>query len=65
MLKATRPTLEVLPYQGETIEAVNTAASEINCPLVALPTGTAKTVVFAHLLTQMAGDPWSWPIAMS
>jgi ATP-dependent helicase IRC3 len=55
MLTATRPTLELRPYQEEAIEAVNTAADEITRPLVALPTGTGKTVIFAHLLAHRGG----------
>jgi ATP-dependent helicase IRC3 len=38
------------------LKAINTAVSEgTNRPLVVLPTGTGKTVVFAHLLAQRGG----------
>jgi ATP-dependent helicase IRC3 len=56
---ATRPTkgqLQLRPYQEEAIEAINDAELEgIKRPLVALPTGTGKTVVFASLIDQRPG----------
>jgi ATP-dependent helicase IRC3 len=56
MTTETRPTLALRPYQEEAIEAINGASQEdIRRPLVALPTGTGKTVVFAHLIDQMPG----------
>jgi superfamily II DNA or RNA helicase len=58
MITATRPTttLTLRPYQEEAIEAVNEAVLDgINRPLVALPTGTGKTVIFAHLIAQRPG----------
>ena len=49
-------TLQLRDYQQETIDAVNDGAAEgVNRPLVALPTGTGKTVIFAHLLAQRGG----------
>jgi ATP-dependent helicase IRC3 len=49
-------TLALRDYQQEAIEAVNQAACEgLTRPLVSLPTGTGKTVVFAHLLAQRGG----------
>ena len=48
--------LQLRPYQEEAIQAVDTAFDEhISRPLVALPTGTGKTVVFVHLLVQRGG----------
>jgi ATP-dependent helicase IRC3 len=48
--------LTLRPYQIEAVEAVLTAESRgIRRPLIALPTGTGKTVVFAHLLLQRPG----------
>ncbi len=48
--------IELRPYQQEAIEAVLSAeARGIRRPLLALPTGTGKTVVFAHLLSQRPG----------
>ena len=56
MITATRPALALRPYQEEAIEAINTASDEgVQRPLVALPTGTGKTVVFAHLIDQRPG----------
>jgi ATP-dependent helicase IRC3 len=52
----TKSQLILRPYQEEAIEAVNDAAQEgVQRPLVALPTGTGKTVIFAHLLDQRPG----------
>lgn len=56
IMTATRPTLALRPYQQEAIDAVNDAELDgITRPLVALPTGTGKTVIFAHLLDQRPG----------
>jgi ATP-dependent helicase IRC3 len=58
MVTATRPTttLTLRPYQEEAIEAINDTGNDgITRPLVALPTGTGKTVVFAHLIDQRPG----------
>jgi ATP-dependent helicase IRC3 len=54
---ATRPSAIALrPYQEEAIDAINDAAEVgITRPLVALPTGTGKTVIFAHLIGQRRG----------
>jgi len=44
------------PYQREAIEAVHKAhAMGLQRPLVALPTGTGKTIIFARLLTEREG----------
>ena len=50
MTTAARPSAITLrPYQEGAIEAINDAEMDrITRPLVALPTGTGKTVVFAH-----------------
>jgi ATP-dependent helicase IRC3 len=57
MITTIRPSAITLrPYQEEAIAAVNDAALDgITRPLVALPTGTGKTVVFAHLIDQRSG----------
>jgi ATP-dependent helicase IRC3 len=57
MVTATKaPTITLRPYQEEAIVAVNEAAEDgITRPLVALPTGTGKTVIFSHLIDQRAG----------
>jgi superfamily II DNA or RNA helicase len=57
MITATRPsTIALRPYQEEAIRAINDAALDgITRPLVALPTGTGKTVVFSHLMDQRPG----------
>jgi ATP-dependent helicase IRC3 len=47
---------DVRPYQQEAIDAIAAAeARGIRRPLLALPTGTGKTVVFAHLIRQRGG----------
>jgi ATP-dependent helicase IRC3 len=44
------------PYQEEALDAIVAAeARGIRRPLLALPTGTGKTVVFAHLIRQRGG----------
>src|ERR671919_2478878 len=56
VLTASRPTLALRPYQYEAIEVVNNAHQDgLTRPLVSLPTGTGKTVVFAHLIDQRGG----------
>jgi ATP-dependent helicase IRC3 len=48
--------LEVRPYQQEALDAIVAGeARGIRRPLVSLPTGTGKTVIFAHLITQRPG----------
>jgi ATP-dependent helicase IRC3 len=48
--------LEVRPYQQEALDAIIAGeARGVRRPLVALPTGTGKTVVFAHLIAQRPG----------
>jgi ATP-dependent helicase IRC3 len=48
--------LRLRPYQAEALQAVLAAAARgIRRPLIALPTGTGKTVVFAHLIAQRPG----------
>ena len=48
--------LTLRPYQTEAIEAVLAAESGgIRRPLVALPTGTGKTVIFADLISKRYG----------
>ena len=48
--------LQLRPYQREAVVAVEKAeASGVTRPLLSLPTGTGKTVIFAHLITQRAG----------
>jgi ATP-dependent helicase IRC3 len=56
MTAATEPTaLALRPYQEEAIAAVNEAALDgVTRPLVALPTGTGKTVIFGYLLARRA-----------
>jgi len=52
-LRSGRKPLELRPYQQEAIEAVKQGLAEgITRPMIALPTGTGKTVVFAHLADQ-------------
>jgi ATP-dependent helicase IRC3 len=57
MVVATNPSgMPLRPYQEEAIKAIQAGAEDgITRPLVALPTGTGKTVVFAHLVGQMEG----------
>src|SRR5918999_5255515 len=48
--------LTLRPYQTEAIEAILAAeVCGVRRPLVALPTGTGKTVIFAHLIGQRQG----------
>jgi ATP-dependent helicase IRC3 len=53
---ANPSTIALRPYQEEAIAAVNDAwVDGITRPLVALPTGTGKTVIFSHLIDQRPG----------
>jgi superfamily II DNA or RNA helicase len=55
MTIATGPSIALRPYQEEAIAAVNAAQTDgVIRPLVALPTCTGKTVIFAHLLARRA-----------
>ena len=46
-------TISLRPYQHEALAAIAEAESRgVRRQLVALPTGTGKTVIFAHLLQQ-------------
>jgi ATP-dependent helicase IRC3 len=48
--------LSLRPYQKEAIEAILAAeVCGVRRPLLALPTGTGKTVIFAHLIRQREG----------
>ena len=48
--------IQLRDYQLEAIEAVNDADVEgVRRPLVSLPTGTGKTLVFAQLLNERPG----------
>jgi ATP-dependent helicase IRC3 len=54
--KTISPGLPLRPYQEEAIAAINDAAREgLTRLLVALPTGTGKTVIFAHYIDQREG----------
>jgi superfamily II DNA or RNA helicase len=57
MIIAPKPTtIKLRDYQEEAIEAVNDSDMDgIKRPLVALPTGTGKTVIFANLIDQRPG----------
>ena len=47
---------DLRPYQQEALDAIVAAEGRgIRRPLLALPTGTGKTVVFAHLIQQRGG----------
>jgi superfamily II DNA or RNA helicase len=49
----SRQTISLRPYQQEALAAIADAESRgIRRQLVSLPTGTGKTVIFAHLLQQ-------------
>jgi superfamily II DNA or RNA helicase len=53
---APRPHLSLRPYQHEALEAVTGApARGISRPLVALPTGAGKTILFSALAGQRGG----------
>jgi ATP-dependent helicase IRC3 len=48
--------IKIRPYQQEALDAIVAAELRgIRRPLLALPTGTGKTVVFVHLITQRQG----------
>ncbi|MEE8300942.1 MAG: DEAD/DEAH box helicase family protein, partial [Candidatus Tectomicrobia bacterium] len=48
--------LELRSYQTESLMAIDEAVARgITRPLLALPTGTGKTVVFAHLVARRPG----------
>ena len=52
----TGPTLAfaLRPYQNEALEAVHAAVKRgLRRLLIALPTGTGKTIVFAHLIASL------------
>ncbi len=50
------PRLTLRPYQEEALAAVECAARQgITRPLIALPTGTGKTVIFSHLVKHRPG----------
>ena len=49
-------TFEKLPYQQEAIDAIyDRFAVGVKRQLVVLPTGTGKTVVFAHAISERGG----------
>lgn len=53
---ATAPVLALRPYQHEALAAIRAAyAAGVRRPLVVLPTGAGKTVVFAHLIRDLPG----------
>ena len=48
--------LTLRPYQAEAVDAILKAGPHgIRRPLLALPTGCGKTVIFAHLIAQRDG----------
>jgi superfamily II DNA or RNA helicase len=48
--------INLRPYQSDAIAAIEQAEGRgIRRPLIALPTGTGKTVVFAHLISRRPG----------
>ena len=48
--------LTLRPYQEEALTAISRAhARGVSRPLIALPTGTGKTVIFSHLVKQRTG----------
>jgi len=53
---APNATLALRPYQREALERIREAqARGIRRPLVQMPTGTGKTVLFSHLIAQRGG----------
>lgn len=53
---ASAPVLALRPYQHEALAAIRAAyATGVRRPLVVLPTGAGKTVVFAHLIRDLPG----------
>ena len=56
-MSATATALTLRPYQQEAIAAVEDAlARRVKRPLIALATGTGKTVIFASLIAQRGGS---------
>ena len=56
VLSAHRSPLALRPYQEEALAAIRDAATAgVTRPLIALPTGTGKTVIFSHLARQRGG----------
>jgi len=52
----TAPAVRLRPYQVQAIEAVEAAfARGVRRPLVVMPTGSGKTVVFSHLVSRRPG----------
>lgn len=52
----TGPALALRPYQREAVDAIHAAyAAGVRRPLLVLPTGAGKTVVFSHLLRERGG----------
>lgn len=52
-MTAATPTLQLRPYQLEAVSAVSAAWSEgFRRVAVVLPTGTGKTVIFAHMIAE-------------
>ena len=50
------PTLRLRPYQEEAVAAIEGAARRgVRCPLLVLPTGTGKTIVFVELIRRRGG----------
>ena len=50
----TTPTLTLRPYQHQALDAIQAATLRgVRRQVVALPTGSGKTVIFAHLIAQM------------
>lgn len=55
-LISTEPLLTPRSYQVEALDAVTEAYKHnINRPLISLPTGTGKTVIFGHLIRSRSG----------
>jgi superfamily II DNA or RNA helicase len=55
-LEMPAPSLPLRPYQAQAIEAIGAAEVRgITRPLVVIPTGGGKTVIFSHLVTQRPG----------
>jgi superfamily II DNA or RNA helicase len=61
MITATKsPSIALRPYQHEALAAIDYAVNHpkhwMSRPLVVLPTGTGKTVIFAHLIASQPRD---------
>lgn len=55
-LETAAPSLPLRPYQAQALDAIDEAlARGVTRPLVVLPTGGGKTVVFSHLATRRPG----------